>query len=385
MRPILLRSVGLAVSFFGLLVMGLAGQAQANNPDAATGTIPPVAPVLQNSDFECTTGYYSQTNPAGDTIYVPNGWKLFINQGSPDTHSARINFAGSCEGSAHVERISGIDSILVEAQHLESSPQPGKPFDVTFYQQVSATVGGAYSLSGWQLSLCGGSKLPSDCPEGNYIAKMLGIDPTGGTDPLTDTVVWAENRRNFYESEEERGWVNLHLGAVAQAVTITIFARVSSPFQWHGNHAFIDAVSLVRAPTASLALPEAVTGTAMIVIWNGLQSPDVTGIPGGKYQLYVDLQYRHQEATRWSDLAEDQAGNGSLVFSARCTNTSYQFRVRARAEQPANQTGASPNQRYPGVWSDPVSVFFHALADEPVTPAGPNQTFLPLIVNTLQC
>lgn len=279
----------------------------------------------------------------------------------------------------------GIDSILVEAQDLESPPAPGKPFDVSFYQQVTATVGGAYSLSGWLLSLCGGSSVPSDCPDGYYIAKMLGIDPTGGVDPLADNVVWVEDRRNFVEAGQRVGWTNLYTSTVAQAPTITLFARVASPFQWHGNHAFIDAFSLVRSPAASLQLPAAVSGTAVIVSWDAIQSPDVLAIPGGNYRLYVDIQYRHQDTESWTDWITGHDGSGSQVFSARCLNTSYAFRIRARAEQPDGQPGAWPNQRYPGIWSEAVPVFFDAI-DEPATP-GPveNPTFLPLVAAYQAC
>lgn len=382
MRPFALRTIVLAVGL--LWVLWAALTATAAPTSQGVSTIPPYPSVLLNGDFECTTGYYSTTNAAGKTILIPNSWELVISEGAPKTHSTLLNFTKNC-ADAGLEHIDGIDSILVEAQDLESPPAPGKPFDVSFYQQVTATVGGAYSLSGWLLSLCGGSNVPSDCPKDYYIAKMVGIDPTGGIDPLADSVVWVENRRNFVEEGRRVGWANLYTVAVAQAPTITLFARVASPFQWHGNHAFIDAFSLVRSPAATLQLPVTVSGTAVIVSWDAFQSPDVLEIPGGNYQLYVDVQYRHQATTVWTDWVTGHHGNGSQVFSARCLDTSYEFRIRARAEQPAGEPGAWPNQRYPGIWSEAVPVFFDAI-DEPVTP-GPveNPTFLPLVGAYREC
>ncbi len=349
------------------------------------GTIPPVAPALQNNDFECASaGYYTQTNSAGNVIRIPNAWTLVTPVGAPKIHSARINFAKSCTGSAHVERISGEDSVLVEAQDLERPPTPGKPFDIALYQQVSATVGGAYSLSGWMLSLCGGSNVPNDCPANYYMAKQLGIDPTGGTDPLAPSVVWAENRRNFIENGQRVGWSNLRMSAVAQAVTITVFARINSPFQWHGNHAFIDALSLVRAPIANLTLPMTMTGATIPVQWDGEQSPDVTTIPGGKYVLLFDIQYRPTPATEWKDFIRDVQGAGSAPFQARCSTPFYEFRIRARAEQPDGQ-GVGPNQRYPGVWGEPQAVFLPPLVDTPAEPLAENQIFLPFVQSNPQC
>jgi hypothetical protein len=378
----MVRPLLVAVGLVALLLWGVRGVTPVQ---AGAGTIPPLAPVLHNGDFECTTGYYSATNAAGRTIYVPNQWRLVLSQGAPKTHSARINFARSCDGSAHVERILGIDSILVEAQDLERPPEPGKPFDASFYQQVTATVGGSYSLSGWALSLCGGSTVPSDCPAGNHIAKMIGIDPTGGIDPLANTVIWAEDRRNFVENNQRVGWTNVRLGAVAEAMTITVFARLASPFQWHGNHGFLDALSLVRSPVATLALPAEITGTALIVLWESEQSPDIAAIPGGNYELAVDLQVRHVDATEWRDWLMDQSAIGSQVFSALCVDTSYEFRIRARAEQPAGEDGAWPNHRYPGVWSTPVRVFFHSVPDDAPGAGGPLSFFLPVIRSQRQC
>ncbi|CAN5663493.1 hypothetical protein BH10CHL1_BH10CHL1_18400 [soil metagenome] len=393
MQNLSLRISAIALGLVGLLLFTVQRQASPSSGETPHGTIPDMVSAIQNNDFECTTGYYTQTNALSKTVYIPDDWNLVTITGTPRIQSARVNFAKRCDGDAHVERISGIDSLLVEAQDLEKLPLPGKLFDVAFYQQISATVGGAYSLSGWMLSLCGGSNVPNDCPPTYYMAKMLGIDPTGGTDPLASRVVWVEDRQNFIENGKRIGWKNLRTSAIAQATTITIFVRINSPFQWHGNHAFIDALSLVRAPLADLTLPATITATnQMTVAWSGVQSPDVTTIPGGTYTLYFDVQYRQASAAGWKDLVNGAQNAGSTLFTARCANTTYEFRVRARAEQPpAPPEGASPNQRYPGVWSEPTAVFFQSapLATAPFTVTTPltgeQQIFLPLVQNGIEC
>lgn len=361
------RVRAIVLGFVWLLVVVLQAQAgEARQETAAiktrSGTIPVeqlVAPVLLNADFECTEGYSPDQNNDGKEIFIPDQWNLTTIEGAPIIHSARMFYAKSCDGSAHVERMSGIDSMVVRAKDMETPPEPGKPFDIAIHQQISATIGGAYSLSGWMLSLCGGSAVPNDCPDDYYIAKMLGIDPTGGTDPLAPTVVWTENRRNFIENGKKVGWQNLRVAAVAQASTITIFARINSPFRWHGNHAFIDALSIVRSPVANLAVPPVIIGIEMTVQWDGEQSPDVEAIPKGTYQLLIDVQYRHQAATDWIDFQDGYVSAGSAPLTVNCTDTGYEFRVRARAEQPpAPPEGAWPNHRYEGVWSEPVAVTF---------------------------
>ncbi len=352
------------------------------------GTLPPVAPLLLNPDFECSNGYYTQTNSLNKEIFIPNDWQVALLEGAPVIHSARIFFAKSCTGDAHVERINLQDSIVIRAQDLETPPEPGKPFDVAFHQSISATVGGAYSLSGWFLSLCGGSAVPSDCPDGVYMAKMLGIDPTGGTEANAASVIWTENRHNFWEAGKRVGWQQMSVSALAQAPTITIFARVKSPFRWHGNHAFVDALSLVRAPLSTLTVPTLVTDTEVPLQWEGLQSPDIAAIAGGTYRLLYDIQSRQGITETWRDFLVGQETTDTVTLTVGCADTLYEFRIRTRAEQPEPPApaGAWPNHRYYGLWSDAIPVQIQSQDNhpdvllDPTDPAalpGPYQLFLP--------
>ncbi len=366
--------------------------------------IPASAPVLQNGEFECTDGYASQLNPAGETVFVPNHWQIDFVNGSPVVHTARTFYTGSCDGTGHVERIGGVDSMAVRSQEIETPPEPGKPFDVAIYQQVPVVAGAPYALSGWLLSLCGGSAVPNDCPKDSYIAKLIGLDPTGGTDPLAASVVWTENRDNFISPTQERiGWANLRVSTVAlpptqtltltgqQPTTITIFARLNSPFQWHGAHGFIDSLSLVRAPLAELVVSSTVTTSQTIsqtmVRWLGQQSPDAVATPGGNYHLYFDVEVRHVDDRDWQPLVTGADGGGSILFTPRCQNTRYLFRVRARAEQPpAPPEAAFPNHRYPGVWSTPATVEFRLPPSAGAkTPTATYRLFLPVISGSGQC
>lgn len=338
---------------------------------AAPATAAPQAPVVQNPGFECTEGYYIQEGIRGR---IPNGWQAVLLNGNPKYNSTLIKYTGGCNTDQWWwEHLEGHDSWNLFAEDLETPPNPGKPFDAVLYQQVSVTPGTDYSLSGWMLSLCGGSAIPNDCPSGYYMAKMLGIDPTGGTDPQASTVLWVEDRRNFTES----GWANLRLGATAQSDVITIFVRINSPFQWHGNHAFIDAISLVEAPQAWFVdPPSTVQGTRALIRWDGALSDDISAIPGGTHELLFDVQYR-EDGSDWQDWQTDTTdreaefsvsmGPGSKVF---------QFRVRARAEQPEGIPGAWPNHRYPGVWTESQPITFT------LELPGPERNFIPYLVRS---
>jgi hypothetical protein len=310
------------------------------------------APILENPGFECKVGYVTQD---GIQRRVPLGWTGVLISGTPQLDSVRIRWdPGHCGGTGFVEHLEGEDSLVFVAQDLETPPEPGKPFDAVVYQQVAVTPNTTYSLSGWMVSMCGGSfSAPNDCPTGYYMEKLLGIDPTGGTDPLGPNVIWVADRRNFTESR----WANLRLAAVAETDRLTIFGRIRSPFQWHGNHAFVDAFSLVRAPTAYFVNPPAaVSANEARVEWNGAQSLDVQAIPGGAYHLFFDVQYRVGTEGAWIDWLTDQPAGSALFTASGCAGErTYAFRVRSRAEQ-INGVGAWPNHRYPGVWSEPASI-----------------------------
>lgn len=185
---------------------------------------------------------------------------------------------------------------------------------------------------------------------------MLGIDPTGGTNPNAESVIWAENRHNFIEDGKRVGWQQIGVSAIAEASTMTIFARIKSPFRWHGNYAFIDALSLVRAPVVRLNVPAIINGTTINLQWEAMQSVDVAAIFGGTHQLLIDLQYHRQIDEDWTNRQSGFVGAGSAIINVPCTGTTYEFRIRARAEQPAApaSAGAWPNHRYLGIWDAPV-------------------------------
>ena len=300
-------------------------------------TVPPVAPVLINSNFECADGYYATTNAIGEEVLVPNGWTLIVPTGAPMVSSTRLRYAKKCDESddVHIEKLEGLDSLVVLAQDIEQLPTPGKPFDMVLYQRVKATYGGDYSLSAWLISLCGNKSKPFDCPPENYIIKAIGIDPQGGIDPDSANILWEENRVNFVDAKGNAPrWQNMRMGAKALDGYITVFARMTSPFQFHGNMGFIDAFSLVRAPLADLeSLPQTVTGQGPVrVAWFGQASTDIQAIPGGTYVMYYDVQTRPVGRGDWRDLVVGAAQPGELQFTAPCLDTTYEFRVRARAQ-----------------------------------------------------
>jgi hypothetical protein len=157
----------------------------------------------------------------------------------------------------------------------------------------------------------------------------------------------------------------------ARALTnyITIYARITSPYEKINNKGFVDAFSLVRAPLSAMdTLSPTIEATGVITLsWHGRQSADIEAIPSGNYDLLFDVQSRLLPNGTWKEIVTGVTDQFSALFDAPCLAKSYEFRVRARAEQPEDEDGASPNHRYPGVWSKPQTVYFSSPPSEPLT------------------
>jgi len=114
----------------------------------------------------------------------------------------------------------------------------GVPFTSGIYQQVpNVTPGTAYVADiGWAPTQSGTDKAK------DKIERMLGIDPFGGTDSTSPNVVWGPAVLGQGRQPD------LHVSAVAQNTTITVFVRVRVP-QTHGkDEAFLDQVGLRPDP-----------------------------------------------------------------------------------------------------------------------------------------
>lgn len=159
----------------------------------------------------------------------------------------------------------------------EQVPQGWSPYVVSgslTYMQDSDTVFGAPSLRMWSnggtftagILTQVGDVQPGATYQASWgwggpndpdsFGRKLGIDPTGGTDPLSPNVVWGPlhygpgrilNRPGPYSP----GNPNLSVAAVAQAPTVTVFVWVEHPRSTGDNFIFVDQVGLRLDPNAA--------------------------------------------------------------------------------------------------------------------------------------
>jgi hypothetical protein len=370
-------------------LIGMAVWARPEASAVGNWTVPPVAPVLQNPGFECGEGSQELVNPEGVSTFIPSGWQVAFLVGAPEVWSTRMKQVSRDTGQAecgetgrNVERIAGEDSLWMRSEDIINR---GEAFDTVVHQTVDVVPYASYSFSGWMWSLCGNQdpSAPFTCIDGKYMGKSIGLDPYGGADPTAEGVVWSpENRES---APDAPGIKKLTVGVMALAPKLTVFARVSSPFQLPGNQAFLDDFFLIRSPLARfLALPPAVEGQTLLLTWEGYQSEDLEDVPGGeKYGLYYDVEMRYAGGGEWKRVAEDTQQESQEVV-ANCLAADYQFRIRANARQP--DFGGLP---FEGAWSPPVTVRFEAPAPEDAgttTPfEGEFELFMPHVVTQKAC
>lgn len=146
---------------------------------------------------------------------VADGWTEFVLYGDPEFVNDPHSFFGT------------------GTQRIRSS---GGTFKAGIYTQVGVTPGAGYRASiGW-----GAPNAP------DQFGRQLGIDPTGGTDPNSPTVIWGnmhwgEGRLLNYPPGEGP---NIDLRVRAISGTMTVFFVTDHPSSTGDNLIYIDAIAL---------------------------------------------------------------------------------------------------------------------------------------------
>ena len=184
--------------------------------------------VLNNGGFE--NGFYGW---GPNDSQIPNGWEPFVVMDP----AIPPQFKDSAAFGGFTERLDG-DHCLVIWSHWV-------PFDAGVYQKVPVTPGTAYLFQvEWAPMQSYNADEGGMITKDGFMMRVIGLDPTGGTDPNSPNIVWSQElwKKKRVAKEE------LRVSAVAQGDTMTAFIRVKNP-QSHGqDQIFIDVASLVVDP-----------------------------------------------------------------------------------------------------------------------------------------
>lgn len=134
----------------------------------------------------------------------------------------------------------------------------GGTFTAGIYTQVGGLQPGAAYVASWGW---GGPNDPDS------FGRKLGIDPTGGVDPLAPSVIWGPlhygpGRFLSYTGPYSPDNPNVSVSAVAQSSTVTVFVWVEHPRSTGDNLIYIDNVGLHWDANQPPPTPTAVPATA---------------------------------------------------------------------------------------------------------------------------
>jgi hypothetical protein len=197
--------------------------------------------LINNGGFE--DGFY----PWGpNDSLVANGWTPFViaDPNAPPQYMDTAAY-GSFSERLDGERCQKIWSNWV-------------PFDAGLYQQVQVTPGDIYIASVEWAAFESRDPSTNEKNEGEFIGRSIGIDPSGGTDPLSPNVVWSPVVWSQSRApKNDQGELLLRVEAVAQVETITVFLRAQNP-QSHGqDQVFFDVVRMTSVPGTPPPPPDA--------------------------------------------------------------------------------------------------------------------------------
>jgi hypothetical protein len=207
----------------GLLVLLAAGgleeipvTAGARNPCVEPGNL------TQNCGFDTFVDQWQ-----GEKRYqVPTSWAYYVLSGDLDYRPSDDTYWGA-------------PSLWLLSD--------GVPFTAGIYQQVQVTPGVVYQAdAGWAASTQ------------KDFERKLGLDPTGGTDPLAPSVIWGPSEWGI------NSWPDLTVSTRASGPVMTVFVWVHHPITYGNDWIFLDAVGLwpdASQPAATLTPTPAPTAT----------------------------------------------------------------------------------------------------------------------------
>lgn len=264
-------------------VLGLvrAGPTAAQASDQA-GTAEQPYNLLVNPGLEQYDPPYAQWQ--GVDCQVATGWQRFwYGASEPAWMDARV-FAASPLGCGWVEHFEG-----QTAQFIVST----QPYSAGILQRVAGvTPGTGYGFNAVVLNIFQSSAQPRQ--DGTMIVQV-GLDPTGGVDPLAPAVVWSEPFALDKIIDHDS-----RVSALARGSEMTAFVRILSlypagpwPFM---NLSILDKALLAQTPTVAAASPACSAQPTFVVSWDGAQPA-----PGGSELLWRDVQWLDEAEGVWHD------------------------------------------------------------------------------------
>jgi LysM repeat protein len=145
------------------------------------------------------------------------------------------------------------------------------------YQRVAVDPGSRLRFSIWAQVWSSAYDDASVSEADGEVNVEIGIDPTGGTDPLSAFVVWSNPRRQYDQ------WFQMSVEATASASSVTVFVWTEPQFPVKHNDIYLDDASLAvigLVPTPTFEVVPTATPIEPTPIPTAVQPP-ATPLPQG--------------------------------------------------------------------------------------------------------
>ena len=196
-----------------------------------------------------------------------------------------------------------------------------------FYQQQTAVPGGTYCFSIYGHSWSARTELPgflSDPNDHGFIFQRVGIDPTGGTDWESATIIWGDERMQY----DEFGIFSIEATAQASTITVFVYSRPDLPVKhndvyWDDAYLSLNEALFVDTPSIGLIadddVPVTISRTIGISVTPTLNWTAVLD-PNGTFTPTVSLMSGDSSTTS-IDVTIDTTGLALGIYNTTLTLT----------------------------------------------------------------
>jgi hypothetical protein len=311
--------------------------------------------LLQNPGFEA--GWWRKTHTGHEfgEIFVPEGWVAFWKEGKPVPHDPS-NEIGYGRPEMHVINK---EPPFLDPMRIHTGQRAFKLFtffrihDAGLYQQITDIPSGSQVRAlGWAHAWSSNHDNPHasdgvgeqaffvraseyDKEDGvRNVTFTVGIDPTGGTDPWSDQVIWGEGA-HIYNAFGQIPPVEV----TAQADTVTVFVRsaVLWPFK-HCDSYFDDMLLEVLTPSVrpiEVEMPDEVNlGEPFDVRATGGSGPRSLQLELHAESLFYREREIEGEHARWRCLAVEPGTYDIEVSSADVPSVTKSLNVKEETVEP---------------------------------------------------
>ncbi len=202
--------------------------------------------LLTNGGFEA--GFHVQGG--APEVSVPNGWSAWWVQGTQqETNQGYLLRPEYKPEDGEVYGYERVNSGRYSQKFFSSYAT----HDAGLLQTVDVPADAILQFSTWVQTWSSGGDNPTEITSPGDYQVSIGIDPTGGTNPLGDSVLWSAPQL------ANNSWIQQNVYAQAEGTRVTVFTRGTPLYRVKHNDSYWDDLNLIQVSEIPQAPVEAET------------------------------------------------------------------------------------------------------------------------------